>query len=107
VQLYPKEFTVLEGVSKHPYLRVVEIHLLWWNATLRARRALIRLDGMKPRAAGVSFLSWPNPSLDSPAMLIEGQRLDQQAFHAPYEMMPPGARDDGHCHVSSFRGFKV
>jgi Uma2 family endonuclease len=28
----------------------------------------------------------------APAMLVEGQRLDQPAFHALYEAMPPGTR---------------
>ncbi len=30
--------------------------------------------------------------IDSPCMLVEGQRLDQPTFHALYEAMPPGTR---------------
>lgn len=37
-------------------------------------------------------MSRPNSVTDSPAMLIEGQRLDQPTFHALYEAMPPGTR---------------
>ena len=37
-------------------------------------------------------MSRPNSVTDSPAMLIEGQRLDQTTFHALYEAMPPGTR---------------
>ncbi len=37
-------------------------------------------------------MSRPNSVTDSPAMLIEGQRLDQPAFHALYEATPPGTR---------------
>src|SRR5271157_5735087 len=37
-------------------------------------------------------MSRPNSVTDSPVMLIEGQRLDQPAFHALYEATPPGTR---------------
>ena len=37
-------------------------------------------------------LSERSRMVDSPRVLIEGQRLDQPTFHALYEAMPPGTR---------------
>ncbi|MFI5455570.1 MAG: Uma2 family endonuclease [Isosphaerales bacterium] len=37
-------------------------------------------------------MSQPSPMANTARMLVEGQRLDQPAFHALYEAMPPGTR---------------
>ncbi len=37
-------------------------------------------------------MSERTPVVDPPRTLVEGQRLDQPAFHALYEAMPPGTR---------------
>src|SRR4051794_3163784 len=37
-------------------------------------------------------MSQRNRVVDPPRMLIEGQRMDQRAFHLLYEAMPPGTQ---------------
>jgi hypothetical protein len=47
--------------------------------------------GIKLETEG-SFMPTRPPVVNPPRTLIEGQRLDQPAFHALYEAMPPGTR---------------